>query len=183
VGWQTNRATIVKHRECYEGNCYVEEETVHKGSDFLARRYTAAGRAAKVVKIAKTNQTEEMHGIGVALDADGALAGVWAQGPYAEADTPEAIKARRYSARGRPRGAAFIVNATPGSLASPALGIDAAGDVLAAWQRDGDILGRLFTVDAAAAAFSPRSARTAVDWIFAGKEADSDRDSTPSWFP
>jgi hypothetical protein len=90
---------------------------VPQGGEFQVNTSTAIGQAAPAIR----------------MDADGEFVVAWQR--HGEDGSSYGIYAQRYNAAGVPQGADFRVNSfTTGHQFSPAIGMDADGDFIVAWQ-------------------------------------------------
>ncbi|MFO1433165.1 MAG: hypothetical protein U1F76_24175 [Candidatus Competibacteraceae bacterium] len=110
------------------------------GTGIYAQRYNAAGVPQGGEFQVNTTTASWQESPAVAMDAAGDFVVAWQS--YGQDGDGWGIYAQRYSAAGAPQGGEFQVNTTTaGHQAYPAVALDAAGDVVVAWQsygQDGD---------------------------------------------
>lgn len=103
-------------------------------SDVHARRFDAAGVPQGSELLVNTFTAGNQAGPSVTMDAGGDFTVAWESENQVAADSSNDSYAQRYSAKGTPVGAEFLVNAsTAGSQYSPIAAMDADGDMVVAW--------------------------------------------------
>ncbi|HEX8386194.1 MAG TPA: T9SS type A sorting domain-containing protein [Rubricoccaceae bacterium] len=126
-----------------------------EGRGVSARRYNAAGVAqGDELQVSQyTLNTQNAPSVG--LDADGDFVVAWES--YAQDGSSNGIYAQRYAASGAPVGGELQVNTyTTDRQLSPTVAVDADGDVVVAWQSEGQdgagfgVFSRRYTASGAA---------------------------------
>ncbi len=115
---------------------YQEGGTPGSGLGIYAQRYNAAGVAQGPEFHVNSFASSIQSVAAVAMDADGDFLVAWQS--FGQDGNGYGVYARQYNATCVPQGAEFRVNTfTTGDQMSPALAIDANGDLVVTWQSNG----------------------------------------------
>ena len=113
-----------------------EQEGAGSREGVYAQRFNAAGVAQGGEFLVNTFTTNFQSGPSVALDADGDFVVAWQS--YFQDGSSFGVYAQRYAASGAAVGGEFLVNTyTTGRQLNPSVAVDADGDVVVAWNSNG----------------------------------------------
>src|SRR5262249_26439083 len=102
------------------------------GNAIFARRFAANGTPLSGDFLVNTYTTSHQQWPALAVAPDGSFAVTWMS--LGQDGSGEGVYAQRYAADGTPVGAEFRANSyTTGDQYIPAIGVDAAGDLVIAW--------------------------------------------------
>jgi hypothetical protein len=126
---------VAWHSGFQEGNWY----------EIYAQRYDAAGVPQGAEFRVNTHTTSSQLEPAVAMDADGDFVVAWQS--FQQDGNRTGIYAQRYDAAGVPLGLEFQVNThTTGYQSRPAVGMDADGDFVVAWDTESETPGSFYDV-------------------------------------